>query len=97
MNELHPILPCQFVARLLENLARHYEDRGCELVLAPHTDASHEFAYAAVTTSSSLDLVRSPITNADPIFDVVSMIPVLAKDVSPLALVYDAVSEGAWG
>lgn len=103
MGSLHQILPCRFVACLLEALTKHYADRACELVLVPHTDEAHDYAYAAVMTSESLDLVRAPITDADPTFDVVSMPPFLLvgdlhdSGVTPLALVHDAISEGAWG
>jgi hypothetical protein len=99
---LYPILPCPFTAGLLEALARHYDKVGCEPVLMPHTDEAHEFAYAAVRTDRAVDLIRSPITDSAPTFDAVSMpLDFLSNDprdgIAPLALVHDAISEGAWG
>lgn len=94
---LRRILPCPFTASLLEELARYYDGRGCEVVLQPHADETREYAYAAVRTDRSLDLVRASLADARSVLDVVQTSPAVLQGVSPLEVVEDAVAEGAWG
>jgi hypothetical protein len=97
MAPLRPILPCPFTARLLASLSQYYGTRGCELVLPPHVDAGREHAYVVVRTDSSLDLMRVPLSDTEPVLDVVSTSPVVLDSAEPTEIVSDAISEGAWG